>query len=94
MQKTYFRLGDWHGVLLIREVLLPVVTQFKVDTYDGRISIHCHRLDHEDLSMMAQELVIVDGGCGCDMVLNRTGDLIMIYPGTSYKEIVTLLAEP
>jgi len=94
MQRNYFRVGDWHDVLLIRDISLPVVTRFKVDTFDGRIFIHCHRLEHEDLGMMAQELVIVDGECGCDILLNRTGDLAMIKPGTSDKEIVAMLAEP
>jgi len=77
-QRDYFQVGDWHDVLMIEDIRSPVVTRFPVDVHAGRIFIHCHRLEHEDGGMMAQELVVDDGECACDILFNRTGDLIKI----------------
>jgi FtsP/CotA-like multicopper oxidase with cupredoxin domain len=67
VQKTYFKTGDWHDVLMIRNVG-DVTMRYLPEVHLGRIMLHCHRLDHEDKGMMAQEEVVHPnvGSCVCD----------------------------
>ena len=55
---------------------LDVVTvRYLPTTHLGRIMLHCHRLDHEDNGMMAQEDVLdpnEGGRCQCDANVERS----------------------
>jgi len=93
-QLDYYRVGDWHDVLMIEGIDEDVVTRFPVDVYEGRIFIHCHRLQHEDNGMMAQELVVLDGECSCDILLNKTNNFIEIPPELTEKELEAILSGP
>jgi len=93
-QRDYFKVGDWHDVLMIDGIDDRVVTRFPVDVYEGRIFIHCHRLQHEDNGMMAQELVLLDGECSCDILLNSSNNFIEIAPETTEEEIEAILNGP
>ena len=69
-QKNYFRRGDWHDVLMIEDMELDAVVRYHPTVHTGRIMLHCHRLNHEDQGMMAQENVVsvnvFGGGCQCN----------------------------
>ena len=66
-QKAYFKEGDWHDVLMIDNLAArDVPVRYKADVHDGRIMLHCHRLNHEDLGMMAMENVVDGGTCQCN----------------------------
>jgi len=65
-QKAYFKEGDWHDVLMIDDLDDDLIVRYKPDVYDGRIMLHCHRLNHEDRGMMAQEHIIRNGRCDCN----------------------------
>lgn len=68
-QRTYFKQGDWHDVLKVKNLDVDPVVRYKPDVHTGRIMMHCHRLEHEDRGMMAQELVVVgkSAKCECDV---------------------------
>lgn len=74
-QKNFFKVGDWHDVLMIDGFRNEIVGRYRADVHDGRMFIHCHRLNHEDNGMMAQELIVDEGSCQCGIFLNATGDL-------------------
>ena len=67
---TFFQLGDWHDVIMIDGLRGgSLLTRYQPNVHLGRIMLHCHRLNHEDLGMMAQEDVLdpAEGGsCECD----------------------------
>ena len=83
-QSAYFREGDWHDVIRIKNMDGDLSVRYRADVHTGRIFMHCHRLVHEDKGMMAQELVTegVNAKCSCDTfidslpVRNATGNLI------------------
>lgn len=54
---TYFQKGDYHDVIMIESTNV-VTVRFLPTIHLGKMMVHCHRLDHEDVGMMAQELVI------------------------------------
>jgi FtsP/CotA-like multicopper oxidase with cupredoxin domain len=66
-QKNYFQVGDWHDVVMIPSVD-TVTMKYLPEVHFGRIMLHCHRLDHEDKGMMAQEEVVHSsvGSCQCE----------------------------
>jgi len=65
-QKQYFKEGDWHDVIMIDDLDDDLIVRYRPDVYDGRIMLHCHRLNHEDRGMMSQEHIVVNGRCDCD----------------------------
>jgi len=72
-ESAFFQLGDWHDVIMI-ESANRITTRYLPNVHLGRIMLHCHRLDHEDQGMMAQEDVIHpdDGGqCQCEANIHR-----------------------
>ncbi|KAL3926225.1 MAG: hypothetical protein SGBAC_013560 [Bacillariaceae sp.] len=57
----YNQIGDWHDVVMGDGTIRYSPTEFT-----GKLMIHCHRLIHEDLGMMAMEQVGEKGGtCTC-----------------------------
>lgn len=56
----YDQIGDWHDTVMGNDVIRYVPTE-----YTGKIMVHCHRLIHEDLGMMAIENVTSTGTCTC-----------------------------
>jgi FtsP/CotA-like multicopper oxidase with cupredoxin domain len=78
-ENGWFKNGDFVDVLMtvggkrFRPVQGPkdAIVRFIAggDLYDGKIMLHCHRLDHEDNGMMTQELILREGEgnqCSCD----------------------------
>jgi len=65
-QKQYFKTGDWHDVLMVDDLDEDLRVRYKPDVFDGRVMLHCHRLNHEDRGMMAQEHIIRNGRCDCE----------------------------
>jgi hypothetical protein len=63
--KNYFRQGDFHDVLMIDNIKSEVIVRYAADVHTGRIMVHCHRLNHEDRGMMAQENITEGGQCSC-----------------------------
>merc|ERR1711907_234120 len=64
---AYFRQGDYHDVIMIRSVA-NLSVKFHAGVHEGKMMIHCHRLNHEDRGMMSQEDIVdpVHGGvCAC-----------------------------
>lgn len=57
----YHQIGDWHDVVMGDGTIRYSPTEFT-----GKLMVHCHRLIHEDLGMMAIEQVREEGGnCTC-----------------------------
>jgi len=48
----YFQVGDWHDTLLV-EGGNSITVRMNVDTFTGKLVVHCHILEHEDEGMMA-----------------------------------------
>jgi hypothetical protein len=48
----YFQVGDWHDTLLLAGGN-QLTVRMNVDTFTGKMVIHCHILEHEDEGMMA-----------------------------------------
>ena len=48
----YVQVGDWHDTI---EGPRTGVIRYKPQRFDGKIMLHCHRLDHEDEGMMGIE---------------------------------------
>jgi len=59
---AYNRVGDWHDVIKGTGEI-----RFKPTEFTGKLMLHCHRLVHEDLGMMAMEHVgtAAEGTCSC-----------------------------
>ncbi|CAJ1966398.1 unnamed protein product [Cylindrotheca closterium] len=59
---AYNQIGDWHDVVMGDGTIRYSPTEFT-----GKLMVHCHRLIHEDLGMMAMEQVgEQEGGtCSC-----------------------------
>ena len=56
---AYYQLGDWHDSMDGTGVI-----RHRPDVFDGKIMIHCHRLDHEDRGMMGFEYNATTCQCG------------------------------
>ena len=55
---VYFQVGDWHDTLRLGTILnLGANLRFWVDRFTGYGVIHCHKLDHSDVGMMALFLI-------------------------------------
>ncbi|KAH8048863.1 ATPase [Aureococcus anophagefferens] len=50
--ETYFQVGDWHDSLAF-EGGEDARVRMSVDTFTGKMILHCHILEHEDEGMMA-----------------------------------------
>lgn len=62
LETGYNKVGDWHDTLKgTGEV------RFRPTEFTGKLMLHCHRLIHEDLGMMAMEYVgtAAMGTCSC-----------------------------
>ena len=68
----YFKIGDYHDSVTIRS-LDTVKIQYEATTFDGRIAVHCHRITHSDVGMLASEIVIDGGACECSPKENAVG---------------------
>jgi len=62
LTKTYFKSGDWHDMFQWPELFVntpPPAGAINIDVkwpanqFSGRMTFHCHRLNHEDLGMIA-----------------------------------------
>ena len=63
----YHRVGDYHDTLMIRSSGSTGI-RYDASNFHGRMTIHCHRLEHSDAGMMSAEVVVdpADGGvCDC-----------------------------
>lgn len=82
LTKTYYKSGDWHDTLQWPEFIHPNCTEtiyppgfifinvkWAVNQFGGRMTFHCHRLNHEDLGMIA--FFQIDGEEGT--LVNTTG---------------------
>ena len=49
---TYFQVGDWHDSLAFEGGEVATV-RMQLDTFTGKLVVHCHVLEHEDQGMMA-----------------------------------------
>ena len=56
----YNAVGDWHDTLKGTGSV-----RFRPTEFTGKVMLHCHRLIHEDLGMMAMEKVEASGTCSC-----------------------------
>mmetsp|Transcript_36485 Transcript_36485/g.88422 ORF Transcript_36485/g.88422 Transcript_36485/m.88422 type:complete len:539 (+) Transcript_36485:40-1656(+) len=67
----YDQIGDWHDTVIGNGVIRYVPTE-----YTGKIMVHCHRLIHEDLGMMATENVTSSGTCTCTPPVDFTAAIV------------------
>mmetsp|Transcript_51951 Transcript_51951/g.125252 ORF Transcript_51951/g.125252 Transcript_51951/m.125252 type:complete len:544 (+) Transcript_51951:357-1988(+) len=58
---NYVQVGDWHDTI---EGPGTGVIRYKPQRFDGKIMLHCHRLDHEDEGMMGIERHADECLCG------------------------------
>lgn len=65
----YYQVGDWHDTI---EGKKKGVVRFLPQRFDGKIMIHCHRLDHEDEGMMGIERQA--DSCMCGLVRDDDGE--------------------
>jgi len=61
----YFKNGDWHDNIRCRGKS-EITVRHKPGNIIGKMMLHCHRLDHEDKGMMAQEKISFTEPCTCD----------------------------
>ena len=71
-QKQYFKEGDWHDTVMfvnLEAETLPI--RYRADVHDGVVMVHCHKLEHEDLGMMAMDRVVgAEEACTCTPQFN------------------------
>jgi FtsP/CotA-like multicopper oxidase with cupredoxin domain len=60
----YFKVGDYQDSLTVRSSEM-VKIQYEASTFNGRIAVHCHRITHSDVGMLATEIVLDNGVCEC-----------------------------
>jgi len=56
----YNAVGDWHDTIKGSGEI-----RFRPTEFTGKLMLHCHRLIHEDLGMMAMEYVAPSSGGSC-----------------------------
>jgi len=64
---AYHKIGDYHDTLMIRSSGETQI-RYEANNFLGRMTVHCHRLDHSDRGMISAELVVdpAKGGvCDC-----------------------------
>jgi FtsP/CotA-like multicopper oxidase with cupredoxin domain len=65
-ENGYFQNGDWHDVIISQGGVREMEMRFRADIFDGKLMLHCHRLNHEDQGMMSQELILKSTDqCAC-----------------------------
>lgn len=86
----YFQQGDWHDVIMIEDTN-TLTMRYTPTVHLGRVMLHCHRLDHEDQGMMAQEDVLSrPDGCSCEAHVERLPENeITSSPSPSPTEVPT-----
>lgn len=64
--------GDWHDSIDGEGLL-----RYRPTEYLGKVMVHCHQLEHEDLGMVATEYVVDDANaeCTCTPASNRGRDV-------------------
>jgi len=63
----YFKLGDYHDSLMIG-TSNEVTVRYLPTEYAGRMTVHCHRVDHSDKGMLSAEDIVDGGVCSCSVV--------------------------
>jgi len=64
---AYFKLGDYHDSLFIG-TSNEVTVRYLPTEYAGRMTVHCHRVDHSDKGMLSAEDIVDGGVCSCSVV--------------------------
>jgi len=88
----YHKIGDWHDTYLnVHNSTLTI--RFHTVDFSGPLVVHCHHLSHNDLGMLAVELVEGSSGdsCACDL-LNSQMELAAGKPSLSHDNLLVGIA--
>merc|ERR1719150_1422839 len=65
-ETNYMRVGDWHDTLGLGDYSGNATVRRRNIEFTGDMVVHCHRLNHEDMGMMAIEKILPgEGTCEC-----------------------------
>jgi len=68
----YYKLGDYHDSLMVRSSD-TVRVRYLANNFVGRMTVHCHRVDHSDRGMLSAEDIVDGGVCRCSPRSNAVG---------------------